>query len=234
MKTLIALRHVPFEDLGVLEPLLIRKGYKIYYYDMGVHELWTLDPDNIDLLVMLGAPIGAYDEKAYPFLQQELELIQHRLVAQKPILGICLGAQLMARALGATVASMGHKEIGFAPLQLTEAGKASVLAELTPDVHVLHWHGDQFDMPAGTESLATTNLCPHQAFALGDYALGLQFHLEVDTKRLEQWLIGHALELSLAGIDPNTIRTQSNQFKAILQHAAETVFGRWLDKLELL
>lgn len=232
MKTLVAIRHVPFEDLGILEPLLRRRGYTIHYYDIGVHELWTLDVDKVDLLIVLGGPIGAYDEQSYPFLNQELDLIRQRLGARRPLLGICLGAQLMARALGAAVRPMGVKEIGFAPISLTDAGRRSVLAALPPDVAVLHWHGDQFDIPPGAEVLARTGICPHQAFALGDHALGLQFHLEADARRIEQWLVGHAAELMNAGIDPCTLRAQAEKYGAALKVAAEAVFNAWIDGVE--
>lgn len=232
MKTLVAIRHVPFEDLGTLEPLLRRRGYTIHYYDIGVHELWTLDVGKIDLLIVLGGPIGAYDEQTYPFLKDELELISQRLDAQLPLLGICLGAQLMARALGAAVRPMGAKEIGFAPVNLTDAGHHSVLAALPLDVPVLHWHGDQFDIPSGADGLAYTDICPHQAFALGDHALGLQFHLEADAKRIEQWLVGHAAELMSAGINPCMLRAQAKDYGAVLEAAAEAVFNAWLDGVE--
>jgi len=232
MKTAIAIRHVHFEDLGTLEPLLQRRGYKIHYRDAGVHELEAPEVNAADLLVALGAPIGAYDEGTYPFLTQELRLMEQRLAANLPMLGICLGAQLMARVLGAAVAPMGHKEIGFSPLTLTVAGRASLLARLPADTAVLHWHGDQFAIPSGTDSLASTPLCPHQAFALGDYALGLQFHLEADLERIEQWLVGHAAELTQAGVDPNTLRAQAQADSARLKMAAEAVFDAWLDQIE--
>ena len=233
MKTLVAIRHVAFEDLGILEPLFVRNGYKIYYYDVGVHELWTIDNKEVDLLVILGAPIGAFDEVEYPFLEQELSIIQQRLALQKPTLGICLGAQLMARALGANVYPMSQKELGFAPVNLTQAGKVSVLAALSPSVPVLHWHGDQFDIPNGAENLAYTDWCVHQAFAIGYYGLALQFHLEVDVKRIEQWLIGHALELNLANIKPTTIREQAEALTINATTAAETVVQSWLDRLSV-
>jgi GMP synthase (glutamine-hydrolysing) len=190
MKTAIAIRHMHFEDLGTLEPLLHRRGYQTRYCDVEVHELDAQQAEKADLLVVLGAPSGACDENVYPFLSQELRVIERRLDLRTPLLGICLGAQLMARVLGAAVAPMGHKEIGFSPLALTAAGRSSPLARLTEDTSVLHWHGDQFAIPNGLESLATTPLCPHQAFAAGDYALGLQFHLEADSRRIEQWLGG--------------------------------------------
>lgn len=233
MKTAIAIRHVHFEDLGTLAPLLQRRGYQTHYYDVGVQDLNALEVDKVDLLVVLGAPIGACDEQSYPFLTQELRLIEHRLNLRTPSLGICLGAQLMARALGAAVAPMGHTEIGFSPVALTAAGNASPLAKLSEHTSVLHWHGDQFSIPNGFESLANTPLCPHQAFALGNYALGLQFHLEANVDRIDTWLVGHAAELSQAGIDPCSLRAQAKEHGPGLKTAAEAVFGAWLDQVAL-
>jgi GMP synthase (glutamine-hydrolysing) len=232
MKSAIAIRHVHFEDLGTLEPLLHRRGYSTRYVDAGIQELNTPEARDADLLVLLGAPIGASDEDAYPFLLQELQLIEQRLKARRPLLGICLGAQLMARVLGAKVTPMERKEIRFSPIVLTEAGKASCLADVPADTAVLHWHGDRFAIPDGTENLASTSLCPHQAFAVGDAALGLQFHLEADAERLEPWLVGHASELSQAGVDPRMLRAQAKEHGARLKTASQAVFSRWLDRIE--
>lgn len=185
-----------------------------------------------DLLVVLGGPIGAFDETAYPFLADTLALLRERLARRLPVLGICLGAQLMARALGAGVAPMGHKEIGFAPLALTLDGERSVLAPLANGTPVLHWHGDRFEIPPGAESLAATPLCPHQAFALGTHALALQFHLEADLSRIEQWLVGHACELAAAGVDLQALRSGAREHGAALAQAAQAVFGAWLDGLD--
>ncbi|MEO6911708.1 MAG: glutamine amidotransferase [Edaphobacter sp.] len=232
MKTVLALRHVHFENLGTLEPLLRQRGYGIEYHDIGVHDLKAVDAIGPSLVVVLGAPVGAYEEASYPFLRQELNLIEQRLAARRPLLGICLGAQLMARVLGATVGPMKQKEIGFSPLTLTSAGRMSPLAKLAADPPVLHWHGDQFAIPTGLESLASTPLCPNQAFALGDYALGLQFHLEADSERIEQWLVGHAAELGQAGMDSVALRAQAQTHGVRLKAAAQTVFSAWLDPID--
>jgi len=232
MKTAIAIRHVHFEDLGTLEPLLHQRGYETHYVNAGVQDLDAAGAAKADLLVVLGAPIGATDEKIYPFLTQELRLIEQRLNDQRPLLGICLGAQLMAHVLGASVTSMEHKEIGFSPIELTAAGHKSPLSSLPADTAVLHWHGDQFAIPNGLESLASTLLCPHQAFAPGKYALGLQFHLEADTDRIEPWLVGHASELAQAGVDPCVLRAEAKAHGALLRTAADAVFGAWLDQVE--
>ncbi|MGD7215700.1 glutamine amidotransferase-related protein, partial [Ralstonia pseudosolanacearum] len=121
MKTALALRHVPFEHLGVLESLLLGRGYAVRTLDAGLQPLPAEALAAADLVVVLGGPIGAFDDDRYPFLREETDAIARRLAARKPLLGICLGAQLMARALGAAVAPMcdNVKEIGFAPLTLT-------------------------------------------------------------------------------------------------------------------
>jgi len=227
MKTAVALRHLAFEDLGLLEPWLRSRGWRIHYYDMGVDELWTLDLNQVDVLFVLGGPINAEDDDRYPFLTEEIELVRERLASQRPLLGICLGAQLMARALGARVRPMGAKEIGFGPVALTPAGKGSPLAALGTQP-VLHWHGDQFDLPQGVETLATTAICPNQAFVVGQHAMAWQFHLELDARRIEQWLVGHAGELAQAGISPHRLREQSQAHGAGLKQALVAVMDRWL------
>lgn len=232
MKTALVLRHVPFEDLGLLAPLLLQRGYAVRMHDAGAGPLADCLHPEPDLLVVLGGPIGAFDEAAYPFLADTLALLGERLARRQPVLGICLGAQLMARALGAGVAPMGHKEIGFAPLALTAAGERSMLAPLARGTPVLHWHGDQFGIPAGAQGLAATPLCPHQAFALGTHALALQFHLEADLSRIEQWLVGHACELAAAGVDLHALRAGARENAPALAQAAQAVFGAWLDGIE--
>lgn len=231
MKTAIAIHHVCFEDLGTLEPLLEARGYTVRYVDATVDDLRRLDVITPDLLVVLGGPIGAFDEALYPFIADELTLLRQRLESRRALLGICLGAQLTARALGAHVGSMGTKEIGYAPLSLTVEGKASPLGALG-DVPVLHWHGDQFDIPAGAVRLAATEVCPNQAFAFENHVLGLQFHLEADARRIERWLVGHHCELAQSGIDLCELRSRAHALQAPLSAAACAVFSRWLDALE--
>ncbi|MDA2806048.1 glutamine amidotransferase [Nocardiopsis suaedae] len=230
-RTAVALRHLAFEDLGILGPILERRGYRVSYLDAGVD---ALDGDTVqgaDLLVVLGGPVGAYETGTYPYLAGETEAVARRLEAGAPTLGVCLGAQLMALAAGADVTAAGRKEIGYAPLGLTAAGEASPLKHLAGSP-VLHWHGDEFAIPEGAERLAETPDFPNQAFSLGANALGLQFHLEADHTRIEQWLIGHANELAAAEVDPRTVRADAAAYGPALAEAAEAVFGAWLDGLD--
>lgn len=229
MKTALALRHLAFEDLGLIEPLLTQRGFEVRYLEAGVDDFAAVDLDAVDLLVVLGGPISVEDEERFPWLVDEVVLIRQRLDAQAPLLGICLGAQLMARALGARVKPMGVKEIGFAPLTLTAAGQGTALAALGSQA-MLHWHGDRFELPVGMVPLAATAVCPHQAFAPHDRALGLQFHPEVDPARFEQWLIGHIDELERAGIAPAELRAAMAHEAEGLRAALARLMTRWLDQ----
>jgi len=227
--TILALRHVHFENLGSLERVFERAGYDVQYCDMAIdHPMRISTPD---ILVVLGGPIGAYDTEHYPFLLNELELIATRLASGLPTLGICLGAQLMARALGARVYPMPAKEIGWAPLELSRAGEEDVLAPLK-DIPVLHWHGDTFDLPPGAERLASTAACQNQAFSFEKHALALQFHLEIVASRFEYWLIGHANEIaSVPEIPASLLRAATNRNAPSLEIAAKACLRRWVKQL---
>jgi GMP synthase (glutamine-hydrolysing) len=232
MRSLIAIRHVPFEDLDGFAAPLAARGYAISYRDAPVDDLTAPDLGAADLLVVLGGPIGAYEEALYPFLTRELALIEKRLTAERPVLGICLGAQLMARAAGARVYP-GRKELGWAALDLTEAGKRSPLRFIDAASKVLHWHGDTFDLPAGAAHLAATEKTPHQAFAIGRHALGLQFHIEATTQGLERWYVGHALEIAATpGVSLAALRADAADAAPILAPQARAALESWLAGIE--
>lgn len=224
----LAIRHVTFEDLGSLNPVLRDRGFSIAYHQ-AADGLTNLDALTPELLIVLGGPIGVYEEAAYPFLTEEISLLRARLAAGRPTLGICLGAQLMARSLGGNVYPGPRKEIGWAPVELTDEGRRSCLAPLE-GIHLLHWHGDTFDLPDGTVRLASTPLYANQAFARGTAALALQFHPEVTAADLEHWFVGHACEIAATdGINVAGLRADTQRFAPDLVFGAERCFAAWLD-----
>ena len=228
MTNCLVLRHVAFEDLGTLAAILTRRAIAPQYLDVGVDPIDPAEVARADLLIVLGGPIGVYEIKAYPFLANELKAIARRLMRRQPTLGICLGAQLMAKALGANVAPGPVKEIGLASIALTAAGQASPLRHLG-GVRVLHWHGDHFDLPSGCEHLAFTAHCPFQAFRKGPNALAMQFHIEADPARMESWRIGHTIELGKANIATATLRKEIAECGEELQRHGGQVFNEWLN-----
>lgn len=229
-RTVQAIRHVGFEDLGSFAGPLQEAGYVITYIDAAEIAPGSLDPIAADLLIILGGPIGVYDHDKYPVLSQELSLLRTRLAADRPTLGICLGAQLIVAALDARVYPGPCKEIGWSALNLNEARQNSPLAALR-DASVLHWHGDTFDLPEGCDLLASTDNCRHQAFSRGPNLLALQFHAEPLAIMFEHWLLGHAAELVAADIDPMTLREDAARHAEALESRARAMIGHWVSRL---
>ena len=233
MKRALAIRHVAFEDLGLLAPLLAERGFTTRYAEAPTDDLAAEDPLAPDLVVVLGGPIGAYEEALYPFVRDELRLLERRLAAGRPTLGICLGAQLRARALGARVYPGARKEIGWGELALTPEGKESPLRHLD-GTRVLHWHGDTFDLPAGARRLASTDVTANQAFAWGPAALALQFHAEAAGAGLERWLVGHACEIAAtSGVSVDGLRRDTRDCTPAMERAGRALFAEWLDAVDL-
>lgn len=231
LKTAVAIRHVHFEDLGAFTQPIEDAGYAIQFYEAGIDELWTADALNADLMIVLGGPIGAYEQDKYPFLGKELALLERRLEAGRPTLGICLGAQLMAQALGASVHQGPAKEIGWAPVSLSEAGKTGPLRHLEA-APVLHWHGDTFTLPEGAELLASTALCRNQAFSFGSAALAFQFHPEAERTGFDRWLIGHAVEIAGAGLSVPKLRAYTESFADAAAARGRACLSEWLGQLD--
>lgn len=221
----IALYHVRFEDLGTFAAPLAAAGYAIEYRHAGATPLTAAEWRDTDLVVVLGGPIGVGDAAAYPWLGGALDGLAQRLALGRPTLGICLGAQLMAVALGGRIARRGAMEIGWSALDVApDAGPLDALR----GVPVLHWHGDNIVLPDGVASLASTDGTPCQAFAVGRHALALQCHAEFAEAALEEWLTGHAVELARAGADLHALRATTARHGGDLARAGAELLRRWL------
>ena len=222
MNVLVA-RNAPFESLGLIADSLRGSGIAYEYADL--YETGGRPPDlgARAALIVMGGPMSANDDSRH--IRRALRLIEQACAANIPVLGVCLGAQLIARTFGARVYANPVKEIGWAPVCWTEAGqRAPLFHGLASPETVFHWHGETFDLPAGAEWLAFSDACRHQAFRLGERVHGLQFHLEVTPEMIADWLrqpVNQSDVRQLASeIDPalNVNR---------LRELATLVFGRW-------
>lgn len=232
MSRLLVFQHVAAEPLGTLDPLIRRRGHRIRFVN------FERDPDaqpNVDRyrgLVVLGGPMNVEDQGRRPHLRMELRAIERMLAQGKPVLGICLGAQLLAHVLGARVSRHHEAEIGWHRLHTTAAGRADpVLSPLGSAATVFQWHRYRFDVPSSATHLACTGGCPPQAFRWGETAYGFQFHLEMDQPLIERWLDTPAYrrELTEAGLDADAIRAQTDRHIAPMQAHADAVFNGFLD-----
>lgn len=221
------LQHVSFEGLGSIEPWLTKHRHALTVTRFFENqELPTLE--EIDGLVIMGGPMGVNDERKFPWLAQEKAFIRSVIKAGKPVLGICLGAQLMAAALGARVYENSLKEIGWFPVKGIRQNKAGLFS-FPENFTGFHWHGDTFDLPAGANLLATNATCRNQAFQVGQHVMGLQFHLETTPQSLRM-LIDHARqELKPAKF----VQSEEQMLVATPQMFAEInqLMGRVLDYL---
>jgi GMP synthase-like glutamine amidotransferase len=190
MKTLRIhyLQHVPFEGLGCIEDWVSTNGHSLsstkFYENNNLPEL-----SDFDWLIVMGGPMGVYDEEKYDWLSGEKEFIRNAIQEGKTVIGICLGAQLIASSLGAEVYPNAEKEIGWFPIFPTESGKSIELLRGSLDPFpVFHWHGDTFDLPLGALRLASSEVCLNQAFLYNRKVVGIQFHFEVTEKSLNQMI----------------------------------------------
>jgi GMP synthase (glutamine-hydrolysing) len=227
----LIIRHVPHEGIAGFREPIEAAGYELDRIDVCSPEFATADFLSPDLLILMGGPMAVYERYAHPWIDHEVERLAERLDHGLPTLGICLGAQLVAAALGAEIYAGPTKEVGFTPLTLTEAGSASPVAHLT-DVPVLHWHGDTFDLPPGTELLASTPSYPHQAFRRGRELLALQCHAEMGTDpRIDVWIAESTDYLSQANVCPNTLRSEYDITGPVSERAGQRMITAWLDEL---
>ena len=219
----LAFRHVPFEHLGLIAPALEAHGVSFEYVDLFREPSVTPGLDSAAGLIFMGGPMSANDN--LPFLATELRLIEGAVAAGKPVLGVCLGAQLIAKALGARVYPNEAKEIGWFPVYWTkECAGDSLFGKFNEPETVFHWHGETFDLPEGARLLAWSDACLRQAFRFGRNVCGIQFHLEVTPEMIADWLTEdeNCADVRELAVPPDPFHSAAR-----LQTLAGVVFGRW-------
>jgi GMP synthase (glutamine-hydrolysing) len=217
---MIVIQHEPGEGPGTLAPFL---------RDARFVRTWAGDavPEEADALVVLGGGMGVRDAERLPHLRAEIRLLRRCVDSGRPVLGICLGSQLLASALGAEVGKAPQKEIGFYRVRLAAAAREDPLFAEAPDSFVaFHWHGDAFALPRDAVPLASSTLTPCQAFRFGDRAFGVQFHLETDPEVFAAMITGEA-ELAEAGVDAGHLREQAVRELGRMREVARPIFARF-------
>lgn len=223
----LIIRHTPWEDIAGFGPPLETAGYRLEPVDVDDPGFATLDFDRFDLVIPLGGPMGVYQRERYPWIDGEIERLARRIAADAPVLGVCFGAQIVAAAMGRDVYRGPTREVGFAPVTLTDAGRASPLRHVE-GVPILHWHGDSFDLPEGATLLASTPAYAQQAFARGN-TLALQCHAEMGLDpSFERWLDGSDNYLAKAGTDAATLRRDYSTLGPVCAAAGQALIAEWL------
>jgi GMP synthase (glutamine-hydrolysing) len=226
-----ALYHVPSETLGLIKTCLDKRGLPVAEHHVYEHQVPPFS-SSMSALIIMGGPMNVDETHLYPFLNAEVKLIAQMLKAKRPVLGICLGAQLLAKALGSRVYPNNVREVGWYPVELLpEARKDRLFSAAPRTLDVLHWHGDTFDLPGDAVHLARSDRCENQAFRWGTSAWGLQFHLEVTPKMVDDWVQGEDAVFYIrgAGEDPEGIREKTTVVFSTLQPLAEQIFSSFLD-----
>jgi len=234
MSRILVFQHVAAEPLGTLDRLIRRRGHRVKFVNFERAPDAQPRLDRYRGLIVLGGPMNVADRGTRPHLQTELGVIRDALDQGKPVLGICLGAQLLAHALGADVRRHATSEIGWYDLESTAAGRDDpVFAPVGAGAPVFQWHSYTFDLPASATHLAHTPTCANQAFRHGRNAYGFQFHLEMDHALIERWLAlpGYREDLIAAGIgrDAEAIRADTLPRIDAMQRVADDVFNNFLD-----
>ncbi len=235
---ILVFQHVPFEPLGTLDPLLKNAGFRIRYVNFARDPRQLPSLDGYSALIVLGGPMNVDQIDDHPNLATEVSLLQEAVDRGISVLGICLGAQLLARALGARVRPEAVTEIGWYDVDLTADGNNDpVLSAFGSRQQVFQWHEDAIELPAGAVHLASSDACEVQAFRYGESAYGFQFHLEVNQSLVSRWLDRAAyqplLEDASDTIEPQRIREHTNGAIEPLMELSDRTFSRWIDRFEI-
>jgi len=228
-RTALIIRHVPYEGVAGFRAPIEAAGYGVDRIDVSDASFPDVDLTEPDLVIMMGGPMGVYEREAHPWIACQLRRLARRLEADRPTLGVCFGAQMMAAALGAEVYPGPRPEVGWHPVAIHDpAGPLRHLVQ----VPVLHWHGDTFAPPQGCEILAASEAYAHQAFRRGPNLLALQFHAEMGLDpRYQAWLDEGGAMMAAAGTDPETMQARHAALGPAAVAAGQATIAEWLEGL---
>ena len=228
-RSALIIRHVPYEGVAGFRAPIEAAGFEVSRIDVSDPAFPSVDLREPDLLIMMGGPMGVYEQDRHPWIPCQLRRLAQRIEADRPTLGVCLGAQMIAAAMGAEVYAGPHAEVGFAPVDLHEP--EGLLRHLA-DVPVLHWHGDTFTLPEQADLLASSGLYPHQAFRRGPNILALQFHAEMGLDpRIEAWIEEGEDMLARAGTDSAAVRAAHALHGPRAVAAGQAMIAEWVSGL---
>ena len=232
MKRALIIRHVPYEGVAGYRDPIEAAGYHVDRIDVADPAFSSLDLREPDLLIMMGGPMGVYEADRHPWIACQMRRLALRLAADRPTLGVCFGAQMIAAALGAKVYAGPRKEVGFHPVKLHPHAKTSPLRHIE-GVPVLHWHGDTFTRPEGVEFLASSHVYDHQAFRRGKNILGLQFHAEMGLDpRFDAWIEEWPESVVEAGGTEADLRAAHAELGPKAVAAGQAMIAEWLEGLD--
>ncbi len=234
MAKIYVLQHHPVENLGTIADALEASALAWQYIRVNDGQPVPASMKNAGGLIVMGGPMGVYQTDRYPWLRDEMRLIEDAMKLDLPVLGVCLGAQILAAALGAKVdRNPSGKEIGWHSIRLGDSAKDDrLMRDLPAAMTPFHWHGDIFDLPQGAVSLASSDKTPCQAFRHGAKTYGFQFHFEVTRESVEAMAAAFAKELVRENIPAARMIAQADEFLPPLTTMADAVFTRWASPIQ--
>lgn len=231
MKNILILQHEAHEGIGAWEPLFKAQGRRVVTRKLFEGEKVPLEEElcEWDGIVIMGGSMSANDGDKLDFIRDEISMVPQAIELKIPLLGVCLGSQIIAKALKSKISKLPKKEIGWYPMHLgLSSSKDNLLGGLSGPLMMFQWHGETFELPSGSVHLAKSELCPNQAFKYTDRVYGLQFHCELTDSMIRDWVERGREEILQAGLSPEFILEKTPKFLPTLRHWATQIANKWV------